>query len=173
MKFKRCDMRDLARTAEFYDAVVWNLCQNVNYPKWIYGEYPSMKSTKAAIQKGEQFACMQGETIIGAYVLNTDPQGDYSSGKWTNDLKIGEYMVIHALAVSSAMTGKGIGKEIVEHCIEHARQQNFKAVRIDVVPENIPARRLYEKLGFAFAGERDLNRNIAGIPLFALYEFNF
>lgn len=40
-------------------------------------------------------------------------------------------------------------------------------------PSNTPARRLYEKIGFTFAGEKDLLRGIEDIPEFALYELNF
>ena len=46
-------------------------------------------------------------------------------------------------------------------------------MRVDVVPGNYPAERLYKKLGFTFAGEKDLCRGIADIPLFRLFEYNF
>ena len=62
---------------------------------------------------------------------------------------------------------------MVKYCIDYAREHGFKAIRLDVVPENIPARRLYERLGFTFAGEKDLKRDIEDIPTFALYELNF
>lgn len=41
-----------------------------------------------------------------------------------------------------------------------------------VVPGNVPAIRLYEKMGFTYAGTADLLRGIEDIPLFDLYEMN-
>jgi RimJ/RimL family protein N-acetyltransferase len=49
----------------------------------------------------------------------------------------------------------------------------MKGVRVDVVPGNFPARNLYEKMGFTYAGEYDLKRGIEHIPTFQLLEFSF
>ena len=66
--------------------------------------------------------------------------------------------------------GNGIGKEMVRFCIEYAKEHGYKAVRLDVVPDNIPARRLYESCGFKYVGDVDLERDIPEIPLFSMYE---
>ena len=62
---------------------------------------------------------------------------------------------------------------MVEYCIHTAKENGYKAVRLDVIPTNAPARRLYENMGFLFAGEKDLSRDIKDISTFALYELNF
>ena len=62
---------------------------------------------------------------------------------------------------------------MVQFCIDKARNGGYKAVRLDIVPENIPARKLYEKSGFKFAGEKDLDRGFEDIPTFQLFELNF
>lgn len=80
-------------------------------------------------------------------------------------------MVIHALAVDPDSARTGIGKRMVEFCMKYAKDNGFKALRLDAVPKNTPARRMYERLGFGFAGEKDLKRYETGIPSFALYEF--
>ena len=61
---------------------------------------------------------------------------------------------------------------MVAQSIEIARKGGYQALRLDVVPENIPAERLYEKLGFSFAGTKDLRRNIDEVPVFDLFELN-
>jgi ribosomal protein S18 acetylase RimI-like enzyme len=61
---------------------------------------------------------------------------------------------------------------MVEKCIEMSKALGVKAIRLDAVPGNLPAIKLYEKHGFTFAGEKDLERNIEGIPTFKLYEYN-
>jgi hypothetical protein len=43
---------------------------------------------------------------------------------------------------------------------------------VDIVPDNLPARKLYEKEGFTYAGDVDLERGIEEIPLFSLFELD-
>ena len=173
MKIQKCEISDLEAVAKLYDKVTLYLTENVNYPKWKYGCYPSADSVKKAISDGVQFMCTEESKVLGAFILNDNPEGTYEKGDWTTDLKKGEYLVIHTLASDPDFSNRGIGKFMVNYSVSYAKEYGFKAVRLDVVPENIPARRLYEKLGFTFAGEKDLKRNIDDIPTFALYELNF
>ena len=106
-----------------------------------------------------------------AFVLNEDPQGNYEKVIWNKELSRGEYMVCHTLATSSQVYGKGIGKQMVEYCIQYAKSRGYRAVRLDVVPDNIPARKLYEKCGFVYVGDVDLERGIEAIPEFSMYEY--
>ena len=88
-------------------------------------------------------------------------------------MKKGEYLIIHTLAVDPLHEHKGVGRYMVDKCINIAESKGYKAIRLDVVPDNIPAINLYKSKGFTFAGIKDLSRNINGIPLFGLYELNF
>lgn len=173
MKIQKCEMSDLEAVAALYDKVTLHLTKTINYPKWRYGEYPSIKSVKKAISDGVQFMCVEDNVVLGAFILNINPEGAYEKGDWKIDLNKGEYLIIHTLAVNPDLSKQGVGRFMVNYSISHAKEHGFKAIRLDVVPENIPARRLYEKLGFTYAGEKDLGRNIADIPTFALYELNF
>ncbi len=171
MEILRCEEKDLDLVTAFYDRVTEYLAVHINYPKWIPGSYPGQESIAAAIQMGTQYAAWEGDQIAGAFVLNDDPQGAYEKGLWQTELHKGDYLVIHAFATDPARSRQGIGRKMVEGCIRIAREQGYPALRLDVVPDNLPARRLYEAMGFAFAGERDLERGIPEIPRFALYEF--
>ena len=53
--------------------------------------------------------------IAGAFVLNDDPGGDYGAGEWRVPLSVGEYMIIHTLAVDPELGGRGIGGEMVRY----------------------------------------------------------
>lgn len=173
MEIRKCTEEDITRVGEFYDEVVKYLCENINYPKWTYKEYPSEGFARSATAAGSQFLCVDNGIVVGAFVLNDDPQGEYENAVWSRELGRGEYMVCHALASSPALKGKGIGRQMVEFCIEYAKIHSYQAVRLDVVPENIPARKLYEKCGFQYVGDVDLERNIEEIPVFSMYELNF
>ncbi|MBQ8148007.1 MAG: GNAT family N-acetyltransferase [Lachnospiraceae bacterium] len=172
MEISVCNEADIIAAGAFYDRVVKYLCEHINYPKWRYKDYPSEQSVRAMTQEGGQFICKDGDTIIGAFVLNDDPQGKYENAIWSRMLMPGEYMVCHALAIEPTLQGLGLGKQVVEFCKVYAKEHGYKAIRLDAVPDNAPAKRLYEKCGFQYVGDADLERNIAEIPLFSMYEMN-
>lgn len=170
---EKADLSHLDALDEFYDKVTAHLEATVNYPKWTRGVYPGRESVQRAIEGGVQYVCTADGKVVGAFLLNRDPQGNYAAGEWKKQVPEGEYMVIHALAVSPDCARQGIGRLMIDYAIDYAKAMGCKAIRLDVVPDNLPARKLYEKAGFTFAGERDLERGIPEIPLFALYELNF
>lgn len=172
MIIRLCTPEDIPSVGNFYDGVVKHLDEHVNYPKWTYKVYPSEDSVKVMTEAGCQFLCLESDKIIGAFVLNDDPQGAYENAAWSKSLSKGDYMVCHALATAPSLQATGIGKRIVEFCIDYAKRHAYKALRLDVVPDNVPARKLYEKSGFTYVGDVDLQRGLADIPLFSMYELN-
>lgn len=175
MKFdvNKCEYDDLTTVGKLYDTVTEYLENHVNYPKWVHGEYPSLSSAQVAYNNGNLYTVKTGGKVVCAFVLNNDPQGDYSVGDWQVHIPEGEYMVIHSLAVLDEYSGRGVGQEVVKFCLNTAKERGYKGVRVDVVPGNFPARNLYEKMGFTYAGEKDLNRGYDHIPTFQLLEYNF
>lgn len=172
-KILRCDESHLDMLTEFYDKVTDYLVQTVNYPLWTPRVYPGRDSISKAISERVQYVCLKDGVVVGAFIFNDNPQGKYSNGDWEKDLADGEYKVIHTLAVSQDMSRKGIGKRMVNFCINKAKEEGYKGIRLDVVPTNLPAIKLYESAGFRFAGEKDLERGFKDIPTFKLYELNF
>jgi ribosomal-protein-alanine N-acetyltransferase len=61
---------------------------------------------------------------------------------------------INNLAVREASRGKGIGEALLRNLMELARQAGCQIASLEVRPSNLPALRLYEKLGFREAGRR-------------------
>jgi ribosomal protein S18 acetylase RimI-like enzyme len=169
----KCTYDQLTEVGKLYDNVTKYLEEHVNYPKWTHGDYPSLASATIAHECGSLYCVKLDGKIVCAFVLNNDPQGDYSVGDWKKFIPQGEYMVIHSLAVLDECKGMGIGQRVVKFCIETAKEQGYKGVRVDVVPGNFPARNLYEKMGFTYAGEYDLKRGIEHIPTFQLLEYDF
>ena len=62
---------------------------------------------------------------------------------------------IRLLAVPPAERGTGVGRALMEHCIELARTEGKQRVVLTVAQEMEDARDLYEKLGFARAVDLD------------------
>ena len=173
LQIRKCQIDEIEAVGKFYDAVVADLVANINFPKWTHKVYPSVDFARAMTKEGSQYVCLHNGEIVGAFVFNDDPQGEYDKASWSADLKRGEYGVCHALAIATALQGKGLGKQIVEYCIHLAKQLGYKAIRLDVVPSNTPARKLYEKCGFRYVGDVDLDRGYDDRPLFSLLELNF
>ena len=167
-----CRDEDIARTGRFYDGVVAWLNEHVNYPRWIYGVYPSERSVRTMAEAGAQYICIRGESILGSFALNAEPQGSYQKARWSRDLPDGSYMVLHALAIDPQSQRQGLGTEMIRFCADKAKAEGCQAIRIDVVPTNIPARRLFEKNGFVYVGDVDLELPIGDIPAFSMYELN-
>ena len=155
---------------DMYGRVVADLTRTVNYPKWTK-EHPSENHLKAAAANGELFVCRDGGgAILGAVALNEDPEGDASAVRWGRDLRAGESLTVHLLAVDPAHKRQGAGGFLLDSAIEYARARGYRAVRLDIVPENLPAKRLYLSRGFTFVGSSGLGRGLKEIPLFELYE---
>lgn len=172
VSIRLCTKEEIPLVGEFYDDVVKYLTEHINYPRWMYKEYPSTPFVQQMTEIQRQFVCCDGDTIVGAFVLDEDKQNEYTTVKWSVPLQPNEYLVCHALATAVPMQGRGIGKQIVQFCIDYAKQHGYKAIRLDVVPDNYPAKKLYEGFGFRFVGDYDLGRGYEHIPLFSLYELN-
>lgn len=171
MEFIQGREGDFKRVNAFYREVVAYLEEHINYPEWS-DSHPSEEDITNALRLGTQYICTDDGAVIGAVILSEDPEGDYEKGEWTRDLLQGEFLVIHVLATHPAHMQTGVGKALVKGCTDVARAKGYKAVRLDVVPDNHPAVRLYRACGFTYAGTKDLNRPGVDIPLFDLYELN-
>jgi hypothetical protein len=57
------------------------------------------------------------------------------------------------IAVRTSDHGRGLGRTMMEHLHVEARRRGATVVRLRVHPDNTKARRLYESLGYAYAGK--------------------
>lgn len=167
---RKCNPEDIPAASAFYNHVVTWLDAHINYPKWIPGIYPSESTVTDRTQEGVQYLVFYNGILVAAFVLNTDPMGSYENGLWPKPIPEGSYMVLHTLAVDPSVQRNGIGSEIIRFCLQTAKSKGYQALRLDIVPTNEPAKKLYEKNGFHYAGDIDLHRRIEGIPVFSLYE---
>lgn len=167
MEIVKCTVKHLNKLDDFYERVMQHLVSTVNYPKWTYKVYPCRSSIEQDLLSGVQYACFDGNNVVGAFVVNDDPDNEYGIVKWDS---IGKYLVIHTLATDVNCRNKGIAKYMVNYVIDRARRCGCSSVRLDVVPTNFPARKLYESIGFKYKGDYDLKRGYKDIPLFSMYE---
>ena len=74
-----------------------------------------------------------------------------AQGGW---MLFGEEAHILTIAVRPEHQGQGIGRWLLLHLIDEARQSGCNAIALEVRPSNVAALGLYEKLGFALIGRR-------------------
>lgn len=61
---------------------------------------------------------------------------------------------ITTIAVDPSRRREGIGRRIMEHLIDKAREENVEWISLEVRISNIPAQNLYKSLGFEVVGVR-------------------
>jgi GNAT superfamily N-acetyltransferase len=63
---------------------------------------------------------------------------------------------IRHLAVDPAFQGAGVGRALLDHCIQHARDRQRPRLRLHSTIPMVIARAMYERVGFVRAPEFDL-----------------
>jgi GNAT superfamily N-acetyltransferase len=59
------------------------------------------------------------------------------------------------LAVSPAARGRGVGRALVEHCLDRSRELGYAGIRMSSMDRMTSAHRVYERLGFVRAPQDD------------------
>jgi ribosomal protein S18 acetylase RimI-like enzyme len=70
------------------------------------------------------------------------------------------------LAVASAAQGRGVGEALVRACLDRAAELGMHGMALVTQPNMLAAHRLYRRLGFVRAPERDMEP-IPGVVLWA------
>ena len=95
------------------------------------------------------------------YELFQQQQGVYNVAVF-NELVVGGAGIIHTtglaadtcelvkLYLSPEVRGKGIGKALMERCIDAAKKAGYKKVYLETMPELIAAIPMYEQFGFTY-----------------------
>jgi ribosomal protein S18 acetylase RimI-like enzyme len=84
---------------------------------------------------------------------------------WT-DLATAEEAEFRMLGVSPSARGRGVGEALVRACIERTRRAGLRRLVLATQPRMRPAQRLYERLGFVRAPDRDFSP-LPGLDLMA------
>jgi ribosomal protein S18 acetylase RimI-like enzyme len=56
------------------------------------------------------------------------------------------------IGVAPAWRGKGVGRALMDHAVDHARERGAVHVWLEVSNVNVPAVRAYRRMGFTFCG---------------------
>ncbi len=171
MEVRKGTQQDIEEVAALYDELNDYLESHINYPGWMKGIYPIREDAEVGVAEQNLFVATEEGKIAGTVILNQKPEEAYDLADWQNDLEYDDICVIHTLAIHPDFLHRGIGKEIMEYVLEYAEHMNRKAIRLDVYENNMPAIRLYEKMGFRYIGTVDLGYGKYGLDWYKLYQY--
>ncbi|MFB5676614.1 GNAT family N-acetyltransferase [Paenibacillus terreus] len=111
---------------------------NENYPmELLLLADPSRKLVEEYITRGESFIAEEEHEILGIYVLlPTRP----------------ETVELVNIAVAERSQGQGLGKMLVLHAIQTAKERGYKTIEIGTGNSSIGQLALYQKCGFRIVG---------------------
>lgn len=113
--------------------------------------YPDRARIDADIAAGQLYLAHRGETALGMVVLNEQQSPEYASVPWQYDAA--RILVVHRLCVDPAAERRGVARGLMAFSEQHARDEDYGAIRLDAFALNPRAVRLYEQLGYAKAGQ--------------------
>ncbi|MEM7080624.1 MAG: GNAT family N-acetyltransferase, partial [Pseudomonadota bacterium] len=83
---------------------------------------------------------------------------------WLNPVIHADTYYIHALSVKPGFRGKRVGYHLIQNAINHARQQGFGKLQLDVLSDN-PAVSFYRAVGLELLAEtRAPHPSAFGVP---------
>jgi ribosomal protein S18 acetylase RimI-like enzyme len=93
-------------------------------------------------RKSTLLVALDGDELVGTVTWCPYGSGDAQLAKEPHQ---GEF---RTLSIAPGARGRGIGRALVEHCLERARSAGLTEVLLFSLKEMLPAHRLYAGLGF-------------------------
>jgi ribosomal protein S18 acetylase RimI-like enzyme len=170
MKLELATQNDYDAIIAFYDDVTERTPEMATYARWSKGKHPTVEGIKAYIDERSMFLYRANSVIVGAMAVTMYQGEDYHAIDWAQQMPDDQVAVIHILAVSPGVQGKGIGSEMIREAIRLAQNKGMQAIRLDALASNTPAHRLYERLGFEYRGKQHLYAENTGWTDFYFFE---
>ena len=157
MQIVKADTKDYPAVREFYYALTDEMEQAEFTPGWIRDIYPTQEYLKDSIRKGELYIGRCGEEA-------------YRQVKWSVEAGDSEVLMIHTLGVRRKFSGRGLAKQLVQEVIDMAENSGIRAIRLDVLKGNLPAEKVYLKMGFRYVDTLPMYYEDTGITDYKAFE---
>ena len=148
MSFRIATMRDLDRIEEIYGQIHDEEEAGRAVIGWIRAIYPTRATAETAIQRGTMFVEEIDGRIVAAAKIDQEQVPEYADAAWTQNAPANQILVLHALVVSPAESGRGCATAFVRFYEDFAKKRGFPFLRMDTNERNNAARALYRKLGY-------------------------
>lgn len=137
---------------------IWEILQQAIEQRRLDGSqqwqdgYPNPDTIQNDINNGNGYVLLDNEVIIAyaAIIFEIEPAYNELVGEWlTND----DYVVIHRVATSNAVKGKGVATHLFKLIEDLSIEQGVFSIKVDTNFDNIPMLRIMDKLGYTYCGE--------------------
>lgn len=160
---------DIPQVSAIYDRIHEKEAGGKGTTGWIPGVYPTEETARDALARQELFVLEQDGKVLAAAKINQEQVSEYALCPWSVDAPAEQIMVLHTLVVDPETAGRGLGRAFVAFYEEYALKNGCRYLRMDTNEKNLPARKLYQKLGYREAGIVPCEFNgIPGVQLVCL-----
>ena len=160
------------KVVDFYHRLITEMQPYPCHPTWIIGIYPGDEYLKQLTESGQVFLGLENDRIVAAMVLNNLPNNGYDTVHWQVAAPDDKVTILHLLGVLPQCWGKGFGKNLLDYAERFLKAKGQKALRLDVMEENLPARQLYRQNGFTEIETIRMYYESTGWSGFTMYEKN-
>ena len=160
----------LDSVAEFYHNIIDSMRNAEFRPKWEKDIYPTKEFMQDSIANDELYVALIDGQIVGAMVINHKCEEGYNEAGWSVRADVANIAYLHILGVSTRCQRQGIAKKMVDYAVAICKNNGMRALRLDVLIENIPAQKLYSGMGFVYIDTIKLFYEDTGLTDFMLYE---
>ena len=170
-KFRQAVQEDMDGVLALYDQVIERFQAQTGTMAWRKGVYPTRANFQQAIQAGALYLGELEGALAAGMIITQGTDKTYGEPPWRVDAADEETAVIHTLGVSPALSGRGLALQMIEGAVALAREKGWRALRLDVLEDNVPAQRLYQRAGFVYIETKQIWYKSTGLASFLLYEY--
>jgi ribosomal protein S18 acetylase RimI-like enzyme len=139
IKIVECDFSDIVHRQAFVSLIEAYMADEMGgYETMTEKVRNSLAEAIASHQNARVFLASKDDVFVGVATCFIN----------ISTFKAKPYYNIHDIAVLHAFRGKGIGKTLLTHIIDDARQRGFCKITLEVRHDNLSAQMLYKSLGF-------------------------
>ncbi|MFA7615970.1 MAG: GNAT family N-acetyltransferase [Moheibacter sp.] len=119
--------------------------------QWQSG-YPNLKTVHSDIEKGYCYLLSDRQKIVAsaALIFNNEPTYQTIDGEWLSN---GDFLVVHRVAVSDEVIGKGVATKFFTEIEEFAKENSVFSIKVDTNFDNLPMLKILKKLNYTYCGE--------------------
>ena len=119
--------------------------------QWQNG-YPNQQTVYDDITNEYGYVVTEGNVIIAyaAIIFGVEPAYNEIKGRWLTD---GDYVVLHRVATSNSVKGKGVATSLFKLVEDLAIERKVFSIKVDTNFDNIPMLRVLQRLNYSYCGE--------------------
>ncbi len=156
MEKRLATINDFDAIKKLYSDIIDHQKYDEYSPDWHKDIYPCDQDYITHINNNEFYIGIIDENIVTAAVLTDGDDPIYQKVNWKYKYEENNITVLHLFAVAVEQRRKGISKEMLDYLFEVAREKGKQVIHLDIAYGNLPAEKLYLKMGFEYTDTVDV-----------------